>query len=139
MHRVLVIDDLSSVRTAIRLMLEHLDLHVEEAANGQEGIRCARQHLPDLMLCDLEMPVMDGFQTLELARNDPALAKVPIIVVSGILSADTKREVIAMGASAVLEKPFTLADLSSLVQRHLESSGAGPDPHALDTTGRLRP
>jgi DNA-binding response OmpR family regulator len=71
-----------------------------------------------------------GFRLWHWPAVDSALAKVPIIVVSGILSTDTKRKVIAMGASAVLEKPFSLADLSSLVQRHLGSSEAGPDPHA---------
>ncbi|MCL4179401.1 MAG: response regulator [Verrucomicrobia bacterium] len=73
MNRVLVIDDESSVRTAIRLLLEHVSCHVDEAQHGREGLKKARRNRPDLILCDLNMPVMDGFETLTQVRADPVV------------------------------------------------------------------
>jgi CheY-like chemotaxis protein len=120
MYRVLVIDDESSVRTAIRLMLE-LDMDVDEAENGRGGLAKARQNRPDLILCDLDMPVMDGFETLASVRADPILGRVPVIVVSGLISEADERRVTELGASAVLRKPFTFDALNRLVRDHLGS------------------
>jgi CheY-like chemotaxis protein len=123
MYRVLVIDDESSVRTAIRLILE-LDMDVDEAENGREGLAKAHQNHPDLILCDLDMPVMDGFQTLADVRADPILGRLPVIVVSGLVSEADERRVMGLGANAVLRKPFTLEELKRLVRCHLGSTGA---------------
>jgi len=123
MYRVLVIDDESSVRTAIRLMLE-LDMDVDEAENGRGGLAKARQNRPDLILCDLDMPVLDGFETLASVRADPILARVPVIVVSGLISEEDERRVMELGANAVLRKPFSLDALRRLVRSHLGSAGA---------------
>jgi CheY-like chemotaxis protein len=64
MRHVLIIEDDSSVRSTIRFLLERQDFFVDEAENGQAGLERAHQHRPDLILCDLDMPVMDGFETL---------------------------------------------------------------------------
>jgi two-component system cell cycle response regulator DivK len=125
MHRVLVIDDQSFVRAALRISLEQLGLSVEEAENGEEGLRKARENIPDLILCDLDMPVMDGCETLEHLRNDPILSGVPVIVVSGMMTAESERWVIRAGARAVLTKPFSLDALTSLVRRYLNTGEAG--------------
>jgi CheY-like chemotaxis protein len=120
MHRVLVIDDESSVRAAIRLSLEFLGADVEEAENGKVGLEKARGSPPDLILCDLDMPVMDGFETLAQARQDPVLRSVPVIVVSGLVTEESERRVMDAGAKAVLRKPFPLDTLASLVERFCE-------------------
>ncbi len=119
MYRVLVIDDDSSVRIAIRFLLEYLHCLVDEAEDGQRGLESAQQNHPDLILCDLAMPVMDGFECLRRLRNDPVLHGVPVIAVSALLSKEIDDRVMLLGANAVLMKPFSFADLTRLVRNHL--------------------
>ncbi len=116
MHQVLIIDDESSVRTLVRLLLERLDCRVEEAEDGKAGLQKAQQVRPDLILCDLDMPVLDGFETLLQVRQDSLLREVPVIVVSGVISDDIERRVMRLGANAVLRKPFSFATLTNLVK-----------------------
>ena len=123
MHRVLVIDDEVSVRVALRLSLEYLGLLVEEAENGREGLRKARERIPDLILCDLDMPVMDGFETLDRIRHDTALGRVPVIIVSGLMTRESERRVMNSGANGVLPKPYPLDELETLVRRLLGAGG----------------
>jgi CheY-like chemotaxis protein len=127
MHRVLVIDDQSSVRAAFRLSLQYLGFSVEEAQNGEEGLQKARATTPDLILCDFDMPVMDGLQTVEQVRKDPVLGRVPLIIISGMVTGADQRRLMNAGANAILQKPFALDDLNSLVRRYLnvDESGKG--------------
>jgi CheY-like chemotaxis protein len=115
MHRVLVIDDQSPVREALRLALEHMGFSVEEAENGEDGLRKARATVPNLILCDLDMPVMGGCETLEEMTMDPTLREVPVIVVSGMITRETESRVLRAGAKAILPKPFSLDALGKLV------------------------
>jgi CheY-like chemotaxis protein len=126
MHRVLIVDDEEAVRGAIRLLLESMHLAVEEATHGEEALGMARRFPPDLILCDLEMPVMDGLQTLRELRGDPLLNSVPVIIVSGRQTEDNLRLGVRSGASAVLAKPFQVKAFADLVNHHLgNSTGAG--------------
>jgi CheY-like chemotaxis protein len=122
MYRVLIIDDESSVRTIVRIVLERQNCCVDEAEDGRRGLEQAHQNHPDLILCDLDMPVLDGFETLLHVRNDPVLRTVPVIVVSGHISEDSERRVMRLGANAVLRKPFSFAALTSLVRSLLEET-----------------
>jgi CheY-like chemotaxis protein len=126
MRRVLIIEDDSSVRSTVRFLLEGPDCRVAEAENGQAGLERARQDRPDLILCDLDMPVMDGFETLTRLREDRVLNRVPVIVVSGLITDENERRVTRLGARAVLAKPFSLSALVGLVKRW----SADPDPAA---------
>jgi CheY-like chemotaxis protein len=125
MHRVLVIDDQTSVRAAIRLPLEYLGYRVDEAENGEEGLQKARENTPDLILCDFDMPVMDGLETVVQVRKDPVLGPVPLIILSGMVTGEDKRRLMNAGANAILLKPFALADLTSLITRYLDTGEAG--------------
>ena len=121
MHHVLVIDDQSAVRASLKLALTYLGYQVAEAENGEEGLREARETTPDLILCDFDMPVMDGLQTLVQVRKDPVLGRVPVIIISGMVTADDERRLMQEGANAVLLKPFVLADLTKLMEQWLNS------------------
>lgn len=117
MRRVLLIEDDSSVRTTVRFALEGPDCRVDEAENGQVGLERAHQERPDLILCDLDMPIMDGFETLTRLRDDPALRRVPVIVVSGLITDENAQRVTRLGARAVLAKPFSFSALLALVKK----------------------
>ena len=80
------------------------------AEGGVEGLDKARQAMPDLIVCDLTMPGMDGIMTLEKIRNDPRLETIPVLMVSGRCDACAE-DLIARGAQGLLQKPFRLAEL----------------------------
>ena len=126
MHRVLVIDDQSAVRASLKLALTYLGYRVAEAENGEEGLGQARETTPDLILCDFDMPVLNGLETLVQVRSDPVLRRVPVIIISGMVTGDDERRLMNEGANAVLLKPFALADLTCLMKRYLSTGEAGP-------------
>ncbi len=116
MKRVLVIDDESLVRNAIRLFLESVGYAVDEAAEGDEGIRKFEATQPDLVITDIIMPNKEGIETIiELRRITPA-AKILAISGGGRLGDMTVLDYAAkLGASIVLQKPFDPDTLWSAV------------------------
>lgn len=133
MYHVLVIDDDSPVRTVIRFLLERESYFVDEAENGRNGLETARRTRPNLILCDLDMPVMDGFETLMRLRADPDFRTIPVIVVSGLITDETERTLMRLGANAVLRKPFSIVTLANLVRSHLP--GQEPRDDQSDLSG----
>lgn len=120
MPRILIIDDDEMVRAAMVVMVRMGGWEAGQAADGQEGLDLARQHPPDLILCDLNMPVMDGYETLAEVRRDATLQRVPFLVVTGLTSEEHHLRALREGADAVLRKPFSRSDLLRLIETHLK-------------------
>ncbi len=105
-RRVLVVDDDRMIRLLLRMLLEKEGCKVSEAANGALGMESARRDRPDLMLVDLQMPDMNGFQVLEMMRADPQLASTPVLVLTSEAGSGVETKVLEMGADDYLIKPF---------------------------------
>ena len=118
MRHILVIDDEPTVCTAVALMLRMRGFTVAEAKNGEDGLAKARAHPPQLIVSDLHMPVMDGFETLEEIRKDPLLHAIPFVVITGFPSEASELRLRANGVNAILTKPFTLQELVAAVEAH---------------------
>jgi CheY-like chemotaxis protein len=118
-RRVLVVDDDADVRTAIGEALASQGFAVSEAADGVEGLRRAREERPDVILLDLMMPRMDGFEFRAAQRSDERIAAIPVVVVSASDGAPR-----SFGAAAVLHKPFDLGALFEAVDRHAVAAAA---------------
>jgi CheY-like chemotaxis protein len=117
--RVLVVDDEPDVLLLCRLNLEQRGHEVLEAPNGQAAIELARQHAPDVVILDLMLPGIDGYQVLETLRADPKTADVRVLVLTAkSLRADRERSH-DLGAAAFLTKPFLPDDLVATVDRVL--------------------
>jgi class 3 adenylate cyclase len=113
---VLVVDDSRMHRLTVARLLEQLGHRVVEAVDGRDGLdRLANGSPIDLVLLDLVMPVMDGFETLAAIRADPALASIPVIVVSGLDDIDGVVRCIQMGAVDYLPRPIKPAILEARV------------------------
>ncbi|HWI17882.1 MAG TPA: type II/IV secretion system protein, partial [Vicinamibacterales bacterium] len=97
-RKVLIADDDRMTRLILRMMLEKEGLAVFEADNGATGMETARRERPDLMMVDLQMPDMDGFQFLEITRGDEKLMSVPVIVLTSDTSSEVEAKVLEMGA-----------------------------------------
>ena len=116
---VLTVDDSSSVRVAIRIALSGAGYSVAEAENGADGIRKADAGAYDLIITDLNMPVMDGLTMIETLRRNPTHAGVPIIFLTTESDADLKQRAKAAGATGWLTKPFDAEQLVRIVKKVL--------------------
>ncbi len=117
---ILITDDLSSNRLLIKAMLKETQLTVIEAKNGQEAIEHISQHLPDLVLMDIRMPVMDGYQAADKIKNDLGYKDLPIIVLTAAAMDDEKEKALAFGFDEFLSKPFQAADLLTILSKYLK-------------------
>ncbi len=104
--RILVVDDNRLNRSTLSQYLERQGHTVVLAENGQQALELARAQPFDLMLLDIVMPVMDGYQVLEHIHADPALHSLPVIVVSAQENMESAIRCIGMGAVDYLPKPF---------------------------------
>ncbi len=119
---VLVVDDNEMNRHLIQEMLTAVNLRVFAAANGEEGVASARQNLPNLILMDIKMPVMDGFEAREKIRNDPALKHIPIIALTASAMKAEKERIQQSCFDGYVTKPVERAVLFCAMGRFLPYS-----------------
>jgi signal transduction histidine kinase/FixJ family two-component response regulator len=101
---LLLIDDDESARYLIKKMLGRSSWLITEAASGEEGVRMAREKRPNLILLDIKMPGLSGFETLVLLKNDPLTSETPVIIVTSQTLTSVERENLMAGARAILSK-----------------------------------
>lgn len=118
---ILVIDDEDIFRESTATALRKRGFDTYEADNGRLGAELARRHLPDLVLCDVNMEQMNGYQTLEALRGEPATATIPFILMTGMGDTAAMRKGMDLGADDYLPKPFTGAQLLAAIQARLKS------------------
>ena len=117
--RVLVVDDHAHSRQMARHILESLGVFVSEAKDGREALARAEKDVPDLVLMDLMMPVLDGFETTLRMRRSPNLARVKIVVMTADAAIDPEKLKTDIGCDAVLAKPVRVDRLLEQLGRHL--------------------
>jgi len=123
--RVLVIDDELDIREAVTEVLSYEGHEVVTASDGLEALRKCRELQPDVVLLDLMMPGMNGWEFRAAQLRDPAVADIPVVVLSALGRVST------IDAFAFLPKPFGLDDLLELVRRAARSGrGDGQPAHA---------
>ena len=123
-RRVLVIEDDANIRNNIMLMLKVEHYTVSGAENGRVGLEMARSAPPDLILCDIMMPELDGFEVLEALRAEPHLADVPFVFLTALDDRSSMRRGMNLGADDYLAKPFTRDELLEAVSSRLKKHEA---------------
>jgi CheY-like chemotaxis protein len=113
---VLVVDDDPDIRLVLRMILEGQGYAVIDAADGAEALALLRDHRPALILLDLMMPGVDGVQFRAQQQQDPALAPIPVVLLSGGGTVAKKAE--EMGVEGFLAKPPELRQVLAEVERH---------------------
>ncbi|MGO7421486.1 response regulator [Rhizobium ruizarguesonis] len=116
---ILTVDDSASIRLTTKVTLTNAGYRVTEAVNGEEGLATAKGSSFDLIVTDLNMPVMDGLTMIEELRKLPAQAGVPIIFLTTESDADLKARAKAAGATGWLTKPFDPESLVKIVKKVL--------------------
>lgn len=119
-RQVLVIEDTESVREIISETLRFQGFDVVEAEDGEFGVQLARHHNPDLILCDVNMPNMDGYDTLSLLKSHNETAAIPFIFLTGASDREFHRKGMELGADDYLTKPFTTEELVASVNTRLQ-------------------
>jgi DNA-binding response OmpR family regulator len=116
--KILVVEDEAQIRHITIAALKASGHEVVGAETGVEALACARTHRPDLVLLDLQLPVMDGRQFLRIFREYPRCAEVPIVVMSGEHGVVPSQ----LGIQAFIDKPFDLDELLDTVEQLLRTS-----------------
>ena len=127
--RVLVVDDAPENRELLTLLLGDAGLQVDEAENGQVGVEMARHQSYDLILMDMQMPVMDGFTATRILRADGLT--IPIIALTANAMKDSEQEVLEAGCSGIQTKPINIDDLMQALAAQLggtRMNDRSPDP-----------
>jgi len=119
-YRILVVDDNEVNREILLKLLHSVGFRVREAADGREACSVFKSWHPDLVLMDLVMPVMDGFEAIQAIRSQPTGEGIPLIAVSASVLSEDQERVMAVGTDAFLRKPFTGEELFELIKRHLK-------------------
>src|SRR5947208_17172732 len=108
---ILVADDEPVNLALIKRRLEWEDYHIETAEDGGQAVEAAKRLLPDLIILDVMMPVLDGLQACRLLKEDPSTRDIPVIFLSALDDTDTKVNGLSLGANDYISKPFRVEEL----------------------------
>lgn len=122
MKKILVIEDEPEMRRNISVLLRYKGYHPIEAANGRLGVDLARRDAPDLVLCDVMMPELDGFGVLQALQADARLALIPFIFLTAKGEKDDLRSGMNLGADDYLTKPVGNEELVRAIETRLRRS-----------------
>jgi DNA-binding response OmpR family regulator len=125
--RVLVVDDNVTYRELAAKVMKDAGFETITANNGFEGLSAALKHQPSLVLSDIEMPGMDGWQMLRMIRARPTLRKLPVIFLTSLKDEEQRLRGYELGVDDYVTKPFTEVELIARVERILERAGVTTD------------
>ena len=120
MTRILVVEDTPDNRQILRDLLTSAGYEVIEAFNGAEGVAAAIEHLPDLILMDIQLPVLDGYEATRRIKANAATAKIPIIAVTSYALSGDEAKAQAAGCDGYVAKPFSPRQLLARVREFLQ-------------------
>jgi DNA-binding NarL/FixJ family response regulator len=119
MKKILVIEDETEMRRNITTLLRYYDYEPVAAESGRAGVETARREKPDLILCDVMMPGLDGYSVLQTLQTDAALARIPFIFLTAKGEKDDWRSGMNLGADDYLTKPVANAELVRAIEARL--------------------
>jgi CheY-like chemotaxis protein len=125
MAKILVIEDEGPIRNNLERLLRAEGYAVVTAENGVLGVRAAARERPDLVLCDVLMPEMDGYGVLAALRQSVETARIPFIFLTASADRADRRLALEHGADEYITKPFKLQDVLAAIKRRLSGAAAG--------------
>ena len=120
MTTILVVDDNLLLRSVMVRRLSRTGLDVLVASNGEEGVETARAALPDLILMDMTMPVMDGWTAAKLLRDDPLTRHIPIVACTAQPLTSRDGQNLPTGCDARIAKPYKFSEVLAAIERFLD-------------------
>jgi CheY-like chemotaxis protein len=122
MNAILIIDDNEDYRTSFREVLELEAYNILEAENGLVGLQMIQQHLPDLILCDVDMPIMNGIEVLKRVKADPVYSQIPFVIITGSDDDQIRKTAHELRAEKHLTKPVAITKFLSTIAQLLSVS-----------------
>ncbi len=122
--KILIVEDDQDLRQVLKMHLELLGYDSILAVNGKEAVDLATSQVPDLILMDFIMPVMDGLQATRLIREHPNTESTPIIAMTARDTSENKIEYLQSGCDGHIAKPFTTKDLFPCIEKLLKQDSA---------------
>ena len=118
-QKILVVEDQEDNRIILRDLLTSAGFDVIEAVNGQDGVDLAETERPDLILMDIQLPVLDGYEATRRIKGNPSLSSIPIIAVTSYALSGDEAKAMAAGCDGYVTKPFRSRDLLEKVREFL--------------------
>ncbi len=135
MKHLLLIEDNTEIRENTAEILELAGYKVRTAENGKVGVELALQEKPDLIICDIMMPVLDGYGVLHLLNKNPELTGIPFIFLTARAERNDFRKGMEMGADDYITKPFTDIELLNAIESRLKKTGLLAKNYSSDVEG----
>lgn len=135
MKQILLIEDNNEVRENTAEILELAGYKVQTAENGKLGVEAALQTKPDLIICDIMMPVLDGYGVLHLANKNPELKNIPFIFLTAKAERNDFRKGMEMGADDYITKPFSDIELLNAIESRLKKTELLKKEYESNATG----
>ncbi|MBN2379450.1 response regulator [candidate division WOR-3 bacterium] len=120
MKRILVIEDNAGNLELIRVVLEMAGYDVIGAESADAGLKKARQTHPDIILMDMHLPGMDGYEATQIIKSDPDLKEIPVIAVTAICGLSDEKKVLEYGCDGYINKPVNTRTLADQIAGYLE-------------------
>jgi two-component system, cell cycle response regulator DivK len=117
--RILVVEDQEDNRRILRDLLTTADYAVTEAENGEEALAAVAKQPPDLILMDIQLPIMDGYEVTRRIKADPSLSSIPIIAVTSYALSGDEEKARAAGCDDFVPKPYSPRQLLAKVRQYL--------------------
>lgn len=117
--RILVVEDQEDNRQILRDLLASVGYEMFEAENGQEALAAVAEHRPDLILMDIQLPIMDGYEATRRIKADPALKSIPIIAVTSYALSGDEEKARAAGCDDFVPKPYSPRQLMAKIRQYL--------------------
>lgn len=118
---ILLVEDNPESRYLFSFILKRSGCEVVQAQNGIQALECVKSLVPDLVIMDIQMPEMDGYETVTRMRKDPRLTKVPIVGLSAFAMASDREKALQTGFSGYIEKPIELDSFVAELSNYLPS------------------
>ncbi|MEP7142645.1 MAG: response regulator [Ferruginibacter sp.] len=145
MQRILLIEDNDEIRENTAEILELANYKVDTAPNGKLGVEIALEHTPDLIICDVMMPVLDGYGVLHLLQKNETLKSIPFIFLTAKAERGDFRKGMEMGADDYITKPFSDIELLTAIERRIKKAAllqknfeAANQQQLTDETGNIK-
>lgn len=120
---ILVVEDNDKNRKLVRDVLTVRGYRLLEAVTGEDGVRLAREHRPDLVLMDIQLPGIDGIEALRQLRADPALVGTPVLAVTASAMTHDRQKILAAGFDGYQSKPISVRPFLEAVREVLDRRG----------------
>ena len=119
--KILIVDDEPDILAVVVFRLKKAGFEVATATDGKAGLEAAKRENPDLILLDLRLPLMNGYEVCEEIRRDPGLGNVPVIFLSASADENINENVIKYGGSDYIRKPFETGELFAKINIYLNA------------------